>query len=206
MIESCPASCISRRGPAERPPSAQSQLRGQGVCEALVVPFAVVELRGDPQEAVRVILESESEYAALVGADAYRSFTRALAALFQGLGLPTHADPALTARASQSVGVLPLISVRIQRELMEATIARLIYPAGFYRRKAHQIREISKLLARDGGGVPETIDALLELPGVGRKTANLVVTLGFGKLRFDLSDRCPGGRYARLGFCHRRVS
>jgi DNA-binding MarR family transcriptional regulator len=76
------------------------------------------------EEAVRVILESESEYAALVGADAYRSFTRALAALFQGLGLPTHADPALTARASQSVGVLPLISVRIQRELMEATIAR----------------------------------------------------------------------------------
>ncbi|NNK62260.1 MAG: endonuclease III, partial [Gemmatimonadetes bacterium] len=56
-----------------------------------------------------------------------------------------------------------------------------IYPAGFYRRKAIQIREISRrLLDHHDGRVPETIDALLTLPGVGRKTANLVVTLGFG--------------------------
>ena len=61
-------------------------------------------------------------------------------------------------------------------------VGRLIYPAGFYRRKAGQIREISRLLLeRHGGQVPDGIDALLELPGVGRKTANLVVTLGFGK-------------------------
>ncbi|HKQ60908.1 MAG TPA: endonuclease III [Candidatus Polarisedimenticolaceae bacterium] len=66
--------------------------------------------------------------------------------------------------------------------LRAATIARAIYPAGFYRRKAAQLRAISRLLMeRHGGRVPETIDALLELPGVGRKTANLVVTLGFGK-------------------------
>ena len=70
---------------------------------------------------------------------------------------------------------------RISR-LREETIARLIYPAGFYRRKAEQIREISRRLWRDQGGrVPDRIEALLELPGVGRKTANLVVTLGFGK-------------------------
>jgi endonuclease-3 len=71
---------------------------------------------------------------------------------------------------------------REMARLREATIARLIYPAGFYRRKAGQIRAISKrLLERHDGRVPDTIDTLLELPGVGRKTANLVVTLGFDK-------------------------
>jgi endonuclease-3 len=71
---------------------------------------------------------------------------------------------------------------RSMRRLRETTIARLIYPAGFYRRKAAQIREICKfLIDRHDGLVPDEIDALLELPGVGRKTANLVVTLGFGK-------------------------
>ena len=66
--------------------------------------------------------------------------------------------------------------------LRESTIARLIYPAGFYQRKAKQIRAISRILVREyGGRVPSEIDELLELPGVGRKTANLVVTLAFGK-------------------------
>ncbi len=66
--------------------------------------------------------------------------------------------------------------------LREATIAKLIYPAGFYRRKAAQIRAISGILvASHGSRVPNTIDALLELPGVGRKTANLVVTVAFAK-------------------------
>lgn len=60
-------------------------------------------------------------------------------------------------------------------------IARRIYPAGFYRRKSEQIVAISrKLLDEHGGTVPDDIDALLTLPGVGRKTANLVVTLGYG--------------------------
>ncbi len=76
------------------------------------------------EEGVRIILESESRYRAIVGAAPYRRFTRALSDLFQGLGLPTHSDPTLTARARESVGVLPLITVRIERQLMEATIAR----------------------------------------------------------------------------------
>jgi endonuclease-3 len=66
--------------------------------------------------------------------------------------------------------------------LREATIAKLIYPAGFYRRKAGQIRAISHaVLEHHGGRVPDEIEPLLELPGVGRKTANLVITLGFDK-------------------------
>jgi endonuclease III len=67
-------------------------------------------------------------------------------------------------------------------KLSEAAIAKAIYPAGFYRVKARQIRGIATLLLeRWSGHVPDTIDELLELPGVGRKTANLTVTLGFGK-------------------------
>jgi endonuclease-3 len=61
-------------------------------------------------------------------------------------------------------------------------IERAIYPVGFYRTKARVIRRISRrLLERFGGRVPDDLDALLTLPGVGRKTANLVVTLGYGK-------------------------
>lgn len=68
------------------------------------------------------------------------------------------------------------------RRLRASRIATLIYPAGFYRTKAERILEISKiLLERHGGRVPDTIEELLELPGVGRKTANLTVTLGYGK-------------------------
>ncbi len=66
--------------------------------------------------------------------------------------------------------------------LAPRTIGRLIYPAGFYNRKGQQIGAIARaLLERHAGGVPDSIEELLELPGVGRKTANLVVTLGFGK-------------------------
>jgi endonuclease-3 len=61
-------------------------------------------------------------------------------------------------------------------------IARVIYPVGFYRTKARVIRDICRdLLERFGGRVPDDIDALLTLKGVGRKTANLVVTIGYGK-------------------------
>lgn len=60
-------------------------------------------------------------------------------------------------------------------------IARLIYPAGFYRVKAEQLHVLSKRLCDDyGGEVPDNLERLLEFKGVGRKTANLVLTLGFG--------------------------
>ena len=73
-----------------------------------------------------------------------------------------------------------VLSVRMGKSL--PTIARTIYPVGFYRTKARVIRAISRdLLERFGGRVPDDIDALLTLDGVGRKTANLVVTMGYGK-------------------------
>jgi endonuclease-3 len=66
--------------------------------------------------------------------------------------------------------------------LPAARIAKAIYPVGFYRTKARVVRQLAKdLIARFGGRVPDDLDALLTLKGVGRKTANLVVTIGFGK-------------------------
>jgi len=66
--------------------------------------------------------------------------------------------------------------------LKEEAIAQLIYPAGFYRTKAKTIRDVcTTLLDEHEGQVPSEIDALVRLKGVGRKTANLVVTLGFNK-------------------------
>ncbi len=61
-------------------------------------------------------------------------------------------------------------------------IEQAIYPVGFYRTKAKSIHEICRrLISEHGGKVPNSIDELVALPGVGRKTANLVVTIGFGK-------------------------
>jgi endonuclease-3 len=59
-------------------------------------------------------------------------------------------------------------------------IERLIYPVGFYRTKARSLRETCRILVQEHGGkVPRTLEALLALPGVGRKTANLVLTVGY---------------------------
>jgi endonuclease-3 len=60
-------------------------------------------------------------------------------------------------------------------------IAELIYPAGFYNTKAKNLKSMAELLVeRYGGRVPESMEQLLDLPGVGRKTANLVRNLGYG--------------------------
>lgn len=72
---------------------------------------------------------------------------------------------------------------REMTRLSEKKIARVIYPVGFYKTKAKRILEISKtLIEKYGGKVPSRLEELLELKGVGRKTANLVRTLGFRKL------------------------
>ena len=59
-------------------------------------------------------------------------------------------------------------------------IEKLIYPVGFYRDKARHLKELPKVLKEKFGGVlPNTVEELCELPGVGRKTANLTVAVGF---------------------------
>jgi endonuclease III len=67
-------------------------------------------------------------------------------------------------------------------ELEPETLEKLIYPVGFYRTKAKAIRGICRdLIDKFGGVVPDEIDELLKLKGVGRKTANLVVTEAYGR-------------------------
>ncbi len=79
----------------------------------------------------------------------------------------------LFARAST-----PTELAQIPRQELE----QLIYPVGFFRNKAQYLNQLPGVLAqRFGGVVPNTIEALLELPGVGRKTANLVVAVAFNK-------------------------
>ena len=67
-------------------------------------------------------------------------------------------------------------------ELGEKKVRELIYPVGFYRVKAQNIIGIcEKLIDEHDGRVPDSIDELLKFRGVGRKTANLVLSLGYGK-------------------------
>jgi endonuclease III len=67
-------------------------------------------------------------------------------------------------------------------DIPEDTLAQLIYPVGFYRTKARTLKTIcADLIEKYQGKVPDELDELLKLKGVGRKTANLVITLGFGK-------------------------
>ncbi len=61
-------------------------------------------------------------------------------------------------------------------------IERLIYPVGFYRTKARHLKALAERLVREyGSKVPDDLEELLRLKGVGRKTANLVLTVGYGK-------------------------
>lgn len=67
---------------------------------------------------------------------------------------------------------------RTMARLSTGTIERLIYPVSFYRTKARHVRETCRqILKRYGGVVPDSMNELLTLPGVGRKTANLVLIL-----------------------------
>jgi endonuclease III len=63
-------------------------------------------------------------------------------------------------------------------------IEQLIYPVGFYRNKARHVKACCEMLVNDfNGRVPSTMEDLVKLPGVGRKTANLVLILGFKSAR-----------------------
>ncbi|MDP3939065.1 MAG: endonuclease III [Deltaproteobacteria bacterium] len=68
------------------------------------------------------------------------------------------------------------------RRISVKRIERAIYPVGFYRTKARTLRTLAAhLLLHHAGKTPDTLEELLAIKGVGRKTANLVLTLGFGK-------------------------
>ncbi len=87
----------------------------------------------------------------------------------------------VTAKATEkllSIARTPEEILKIPDEELE----KIIYPVGFYRNKTRTLKKISKILIEKyNGKVPDNLEELLKLPGVGRKTANLVLTEGFGK-------------------------
>lgn len=104
-----------------------------------------------------------------------------------GTILSARTKDACTARAvkrlfsaeTQRRGGKPFRPESLERLSVEE-IEKLIYPVGFYHDKARHLKELPKVLKEKFGGVlPHTVEELCELPGVGRKTANLTVAVGF---------------------------
>jgi endonuclease III len=90
---------------------------------------------------------------------------------------------------------------RSMAKLPAAEIERLIYPVSFYRNKARFVKATSAALAADfGGRVPGTLDELVTLPGVGRKTATLVMILAFRSRRHVCVDTHVHRISNRLGW------
>jgi endonuclease III len=84
----------------------------------------------------------------------------------------THAASTRLFRAARTPKTMAALTVR--------QIEKLIYPVSFYRNKARFVKATCEALSkRFGGRVPRTLEELITLPGVGRKTANLVLILGF---------------------------
>lgn len=86
-------------------------------------------------------------------------------------------DPVTAAAAGRLLAAAP--DAAALARLPAARIERLIYPVGFYRTKARRLPALALAVAR--GGVPDTLAGLLELPGVGRKVANIVLAQAFGQ-------------------------
>jgi endonuclease III len=90
--------------------------------------------------------------------------------------------------------------------LSVAEIERLIYPVGFYRNKARHVKACCEMLVdRFGGRVPSTLEELITLPGVGRKTANLVLILAFKSERNICVDIHVHRISNRLGWVRTRT-
>ena len=91
-------------------------------------------------------------------------------------------------------------------KLTEKQIEKLIYPVSFYRHKATHVKETCRILVdRFGGRVPGTMEELLMLPGVGRKTANLVLILSFKSLKNICVDTHVHRISNRLGWARTRT-
>ena len=86
----------------------------------------------------------------------------------------------VTAAASERLFVLAPDAPSLAK-LSEAEIEKIIFPVGFYKSKAGYLAKLPGALDAFGGKVPDEIDALVTLPGVGRKTANLVRAVAFDK-------------------------
>ena len=110
-------------------------------------------------------------------AETYRSPFRVLISCILSL----RTQDATTAKASHRLFAVA-DSAQAMLKLTAKKIEKLIYPVGFYKTKAKNIFEMCQVINDQyQGNVPDDIDELLKFKGVGRKTANLVVTLGYNK-------------------------
>ena len=112
---------------------------------------------------------------------------------------------AVTAAASSRL----FRAARTPRTIAALTVKRiekLIYPVSFYRHKARHVKETCRILVEQfGGRVPATMPELLTLPGVGRKTANLVLILSFKSLKNICVDTHVHRISNRLGWVRTRT-
>jgi len=128
---------------------------------------------------------------------------KALHSELENLGLPIVSQYSEENRGPFTILISTILSLRTKDEVTELAsgrlfnlastpeemlklpadeISRAIYPVGFYKTKAQTILEVCRvLIERFDSRVPDTIEELLTLKGVGRKTANLVVSLGYDK-------------------------
>jgi len=146
----------------------------------LLSPFGTAMRETDIQATLRILRREVSQWQEpVVGVVAKESSDPFRILIACVLSLRTKDQT--TAEASRRLFSLasdPSNMLRLSRRRIE----RAIYPVGFYRTKAKQIHEICRrLLTEYDGRVPDSLEELLTLKGVGRKTANLVVTVGYGK-------------------------
>ena len=100
-----------------------------------------------------------------------------------GTLLSARTQDATTAAASERLFAVAR-TPKAMAALTVKRIERLIYPVSFYRHKARHVKATCRILVdRFNGRVPETMEELLTLPGVGRKTANLVLILAFKSVK-----------------------
>ena len=112
---------------------------------------------------------------------------------------------AVTAAASARLFRVARTPIDVAK-LTEKRIIELIYPVSFYRNKAAHVRQTCRILtAQFDGRVPATMEELLTLPGVGRKTANLVLILSFRSRRNICVDTHVHRISNRLGWVKTRT-
>lgn len=113
-------------------------------------------------------------------------------------------DATTLAASTRLFAIAPSASAML--ELSVRRIEALIKPVSFFRTKARHVRETCRMLVdRYGGRVPGTMEQLLTLPGVGRKTANLVLILSFGSQRNICVDTHVHRIANRLGWVRTRT-
>ncbi len=150
------------------------------------MPNFLWQLKGNPlkskdiHDVIRILKQEVSKWktpAVTIVADASRNPFHVLVSCILSLRTKDETTAAAFTRLKRRART-PKGLLKIPRD----KLAKIIYPVGFYNQKAKTLHEIANKIINDyNGKVPDTIDELLKLKGVGRKTANLVITLGYKK-------------------------